>query len=128
MKRIFALTLILAVCLAAAAAAEMPQLLSYQGVLTDGSGVAVPDDTYSITFRIYNVGAAGARSGRRPTTSSCRRARSALLLGTTAMLASFRSTRRTTSGCRSRADRSSRVRYSTATPYSFLGEIGQRNG
>jgi hypothetical protein len=60
MKKAFALALILAACLAGAAAAEVPSLLNYQGVLTDGSGVAVPDNTYSITFRIYEVSSGGS--------------------------------------------------------------------
>lgn len=59
MKRIIAFYLLLAACVAAPAAAQMPPLLSYQGVLADASGTAVPDDTYSITFRIYDVGGTG---------------------------------------------------------------------
>jgi len=59
MKKIFVLAFVLAACLSAPAAAQMPPVLSYQGVLADGSGVAVPDGTYSITFRIYNVGGTG---------------------------------------------------------------------
>ena len=42
-------------CIAAVAAAQVPPTLSYQGVLTDASGMAVPDGQYSITFRIYDV-------------------------------------------------------------------------
>jgi len=60
MKKAFVLTLILAACLAGAATAEVPSLLNYQGVLTDGSGVAVPDNTYSITFKIYEVPSGGS--------------------------------------------------------------------
>lgn len=60
MKKAFALALILAACLAGTAAAEVPSLLNYQGILTDGSGVAVPDNTYSITFRIYEVQSGGS--------------------------------------------------------------------
>jgi len=55
MKRTCCIALALAACLAAAAVADIPLLLNYQGVLTDGGGVAVPDNTYSIAFAIYNV-------------------------------------------------------------------------
>ncbi len=59
MKRIMIFSLLLAACLAAPAAAQMPPVLSYQGILADASGTAVPDNTYSITFRIYDVGGTG---------------------------------------------------------------------
>jgi hypothetical protein len=36
------------------ASAEIPQLISYQGRLTDGIGNPVPDTHYSILFTIYN--------------------------------------------------------------------------
>lgn len=59
MRNAIALAFILAACLAAPATAQQP-LLSYQGVLMDGSGVAVPDNTYSIAFKIYNVESGGS--------------------------------------------------------------------
>ncbi len=34
--------------------------LNYQGRLTDASGTAVPDASYSLTFRIYNVASGGS--------------------------------------------------------------------
>lgn len=34
--------------------ADVPGMISYQGQLTDSSGVSVPDDTYSMRFYIYN--------------------------------------------------------------------------
>ncbi len=37
-----------------------PEMLSYQGVLQDGSGAVVPDDDYNITFSIYDVDTGGA--------------------------------------------------------------------
>jgi hypothetical protein len=60
MKRTLCIALALIGCLAAAAAAEIPQLLNYQGVLTDAGGMAVPDNTYSITFSIYDVSVGGS--------------------------------------------------------------------
>jgi hypothetical protein len=54
MLRISALcALILCTCLATAAA-QVPQTLNYQGVLTDSGGSVVPDGIYEITFRLYS--------------------------------------------------------------------------
>jgi len=40
---------------------QVPQLINYQGVLVDPTtGQPVPDDTYSITFSIYNVSSGGS--------------------------------------------------------------------
>ncbi len=40
---------------AGAARADVPDVMSYQGVLRDDLGNVVPDDDYLLTFRIYNV-------------------------------------------------------------------------
>ena len=49
------LTILLMVLAAAAAAgAQVPQLLSYQGKLVDGTGVPVPDGSYAMVFRFYD--------------------------------------------------------------------------
>jgi len=41
--------------------AEVPRrTMSYQGILTDGSSIAVSDGTYSLTFSIYDVETLGA--------------------------------------------------------------------
>ena len=60
MKRLFFMAVALALLFAGEAAADVPQLLSYQGVLTDGSGTAVSDGSYSITFRLYTAPAGGS--------------------------------------------------------------------
>ncbi len=39
--------------------ADIPEIISYQGVLRDGSGNPVPDDDYLVTFRIYDVETGG---------------------------------------------------------------------
>ncbi len=44
---------------AAICAADAPQMLSYQGVLTDAEGAVVPDGDYQITFAIYDVDVGG---------------------------------------------------------------------
>jgi hypothetical protein len=51
---IFLIVFVCLVGLTDCAAADVPQTLSYQGVLTDASGTAVPDGIYSITFSIYD--------------------------------------------------------------------------
>jgi hypothetical protein len=59
MKRWFP---ILAVLLTAAPAAraQVPQVLSYQGVLTDNAGAIVADGSYNFTFRIYDTQIGGS--------------------------------------------------------------------
>jgi hypothetical protein len=60
MKRFFFAAIALALLFAGEAVADMPQLLSYQGVLADASGTAVSDGTYSITFRLYTAPSGGS--------------------------------------------------------------------
>jgi hypothetical protein len=42
------------------AGADVPELLSYQGVLLGASGVIVADGTYSVTFRLYTLESGGS--------------------------------------------------------------------
>ncbi len=42
------------------AAGEVPQMITYQGLLTDDTGSPVSDGGYSLTFRIYDAETAGA--------------------------------------------------------------------
>jgi len=60
MKRIVLLLLTLGILFALPALAQVPQTMSYQGVLTDAAGNIVPDGYYDLTFRIYNVPTGGA--------------------------------------------------------------------
>ncbi|PIU45436.1 MAG: hypothetical protein COS95_03575 [Ignavibacteriales bacterium CG07_land_8_20_14_0_80_59_12] len=39
--------------------AQIPKTISYQGILTDASGTAVPDGNYSLTFKLYDVTTGG---------------------------------------------------------------------
>ncbi|MDI6805011.1 MAG: hypothetical protein QME58_14440, partial [Bacteroidota bacterium] len=39
--------------------AQIPRTLSYQGVLTDSLGNPKPDDSYSITYRLYETSSGG---------------------------------------------------------------------
>jgi hypothetical protein len=58
--RRFASLLVLSLIMPAASAAQVPQTLSYQGVLTDNAGSIVTDGPYDLTFRIFNVDQGGA--------------------------------------------------------------------
>ena len=40
--------------------AQVPTKMSYQGVLTDGSGAPVADSNHSLVFKLYNVSTAGS--------------------------------------------------------------------
>ncbi len=53
---LFIAALLLAPCLAQA---DIAEIMSYQGVLRDGSGNPVPDGSYNVTFRIYDVDTGG---------------------------------------------------------------------
>lgn len=39
---------------------QIPEYINYQGYLTDGSGAAVPDGDYELTFRIYDAPVGGS--------------------------------------------------------------------
>ena len=63
MKRFFSTACMLLALLAvmfAAGRADVPEYLSYQGVLADGSGTALPDGSYNVTFRLYTGEAGGS--------------------------------------------------------------------
>ncbi|MBN2226831.1 MAG: hypothetical protein JW763_05660 [candidate division Zixibacteria bacterium] len=55
MKTAIFVFLITSLLIAAFVLAEVPQVINYQGRLTDDQGDPVPDDDYSIVFRIYNA-------------------------------------------------------------------------
>jgi len=40
--------------------AEIPQVVTYQGKVTDNSGTSVPDDYYTMRFRLYDIDVGGA--------------------------------------------------------------------
>ncbi len=54
MKRFFILLTCLLVSVAVVAAAEVPQLINFQGRLTDTGGATVPDGSYIVTFRLFD--------------------------------------------------------------------------
>lgn len=51
--RAFRLIVVLLTLTAALASAAIPNLISFQGKLTDGSGVPVADGAYDLTFKLY---------------------------------------------------------------------------
>lgn len=53
------LTLSLVAALCVSASAETPNLVHYQGSLTDSVGVAVTDGNYAVTFRVFDQSAGG---------------------------------------------------------------------
>ena len=60
MKHIaIAVALVALVCLSGAALADISPHMSYQGVLKDDLGNAVPDGTYDVTFKLYEAASGG---------------------------------------------------------------------
>lgn len=53
------LVIVILVFAAQLASAQIPQTMSYQGLLTDSSDTPVHDDNYSLTFRLYDVSVGG---------------------------------------------------------------------
>jgi len=56
----------LVVALCATAMADIPETISYQGVLRDDDGNPVPDGNYAVTFRIYDVAVGGTALWSEP--------------------------------------------------------------
>lgn len=59
MKRVFILGFIITLILTQFGLADIPQTISYQGLLTDDDGKPVHDGNYSIVFRIYDSSLGG---------------------------------------------------------------------
>ena len=60
MRTVLIMLLVACFTVAGAAWGQVPKLVSYQGVLTDGGGGAVPNGTYDITFSMYDVETGGS--------------------------------------------------------------------
>ncbi|MGB8316818.1 MAG: hypothetical protein WCE54_01745 [Ignavibacteriaceae bacterium] len=61
MKKIFvSWLLLLMICTYCSAFSQIPEVISYQGILTDTTGAAKPDDQYNFTFRLYEAGSGGS--------------------------------------------------------------------
>lgn len=59
MKRMILAATLVALAVSGPAAAVVPPLISYQGVLTDNAGVLVPDGPHDFTFTIWDAPAGG---------------------------------------------------------------------
>jgi len=59
MKRILFLGTLLLLFVAQNSWSQIPQTISYQGVLTNASGVVVPNGNYQLTFKLYDVQSGG---------------------------------------------------------------------
>ena len=59
MKRLSLLSLLLVCCLVSPAAAGLPRMINYQGVLTDDIGSVVPDGMYNCVFKLYDIEVGG---------------------------------------------------------------------
>lgn len=69
-------------------AIAIPRMLSYQGKLTDNSGIPVPDSSYSVTFQLFNVPNGGSALWNETQTVSPRAGLFSCLLGSTTPIAS----------------------------------------
>ncbi len=68
MRRLTITSATILLVLVAVSHAQVPQTLSYQGVLRDASGTPVPDDDYLVTFRLYDVESGGTALWTEPQT------------------------------------------------------------
>ena len=76
-----------ALLVATSAGAQIPQILNYQGLLTDAANTPVPDGNYDVTFSIYNVATGGAALWTETRTAvPVLRGGFSVLLGTTTAL------------------------------------------
>jgi hypothetical protein len=53
-------TLLFLIICSALIYSQVPQTLNYQGILTDQTGNIVPDDSYALTFKMYDTSATGS--------------------------------------------------------------------
>jgi len=60
MKKIAVMIFVSVILLASAAHAQIPKSINYQGVLTDGTEVVVPDGSYQLDLRLYTVASGGS--------------------------------------------------------------------
>ncbi|MDH3892112.1 MAG: hypothetical protein OEV49_13625 [candidate division Zixibacteria bacterium] len=60
MRVLLSVVVLLIMLSALTAVADVPSVMSYQGVLTDGGGSPVADGSYSVLFSIYDVASGGS--------------------------------------------------------------------
>jgi len=59
MNRLLSQILIICISISTSISAQIPKLISYQGVLTNNSGAIVADGNYSFVLSLYNVQTGG---------------------------------------------------------------------
>ena len=59
MQRIFLIIALFFILATQVVWGQIPQTISYQGVLTDASGIVVPDGSYGLTFKLYDLETGG---------------------------------------------------------------------
>ena len=59
MRRVYVF-MMLTICVISVAHAQIPETLTYQGLLTDATGKNLPDGQYNLTFTLYDAATAGA--------------------------------------------------------------------
>ena len=69
-------------------AITIPQMLSYQGKLTDTSGVPVPNNNYNVTFKLYTVPTGGSAFWNETQTVTTKSGLFSVLLGSVSPIGS----------------------------------------
>ncbi len=59
MKRVIILSVLFFMCIMQTSWGQIPQKISYQGILQDTSGIVVHNGDYILTFKLYNVATGG---------------------------------------------------------------------
>ena len=59
MRRVGVFVFVMIVAFCSSLESQIPQVMSYQGVLTDAGGVPVADGTYNLTYRLYDTNTGG---------------------------------------------------------------------
>jgi hypothetical protein len=60
MKKLFIFSVLFLLFVCRVGRAQIPQTISYQGILTDTEGGAVPDGSYNLTFKLYDAAVDGS--------------------------------------------------------------------
>lgn len=61
MKQLLIFVVLILVLLSSGVQAEVPNTISYQGIIATSGGEIVPDENYYLTFRLYNVQSGGTQ-------------------------------------------------------------------
>ncbi|MFO7637825.1 MAG: hypothetical protein R6X14_00750 [bacterium] len=70
-------------------AITIPRMLSYQGLLTDATGIPVPDDDYAVSFRLYTVPTGGSAFWNETQTVTTKDGLFSVLLGSATPIAAM---------------------------------------